>query len=527
MTARPYDVLIVGSGIMGAGVARAIRDADPHARIVMVEAAPVIGSVPGQHLHDSAEPEIWARYNASVSSGVQALYVGAESTPDIGDTVVGAAPGIYSLGSFGENAAELPGSAVAWNAGGMGVHWTAATPWPSGSEVFAGGGQGVGSAAAAGVAGDEQAATGSAAARQWQADLDRARELLHVNPNPYGTSAAGAVVLRRLDEAFAAVSADGRHVQPMPMAINRVSAGHLWRTGPNRIFEPLGTGDDDDFTLLTETVCLRVMHDDGRAVGAEVRDLATGDARVIEARAVVLCADALRTPQLLWASAIRPPALGHHLNEHAFLSGRVIVDHEGLGIDLAEIPMPRDGEWFCGSYWLPANGPGQPFHGQIMDSPIIDDAGTTVGYSVGLSWYVPTETRADNRLEFSDTELDPAGLPRMTVHFSYSPADLALIQDARASQARAATRLGAFDPALDAALLAPGSSLHYTGTVRMGETDDGTSVCDTGARIWGYDNLFVAGNGVVPTALACNSTLTAMITAVRAARSVLAVLAAA
>jgi C-glycoside oxidase len=53
----------------------------------------------------------------------------------------------------------------------------------------------------------------------------------------------------------------------------------------------------------------------------------------------------------------------------------------------------------------------------------------------------------------------------------------------------------------------------------MGPADDGTSVCNTDGRVWGFDNLYVAGTGVLPTALACNSTLAGTVTAVRAARA--------
>ena len=52
-----------------------------------------------------------------------------------------------------------------------------------------------------------------------------------------------------------------------------------------------------------------------------------------------------------------------------------------------------------------------------------------------------------------------------------------------------------------------GSSLHYQGTMRMGASDDGTSVCDRHSRVWGFDNLFIAGNGVIPSVTATNPTL--------------------
>ena len=44
---------------------------------------------------------------------------------------------------------------------------------------------------------------------------------------------------------------------------------------------------------------------------------AAGETHQVAARYVVVGADALRTPQLLWASGIRPAALGRYLNDQA------------------------------------------------------------------------------------------------------------------------------------------------------------------------------------------------------------------
>ena len=495
---EPADVVVVGAGLMGAGVASRIRALHPGARIVLVDAGPPIGSRRLQHLHDSAEPDVREEYLARASPGIQALYTGPGVGPSLEGTTRGARPGMYDLPAFGAEAGAMPGAALGWNAGGMGVHWTAATPDPWGEEVS-----------------DEDAS-------RFAADLALARELLHVHPDPFGRNDIGDRVCQRLGAHFAGVSAPGRNVQPMPMAVAPRTAGSrgpLARTGPNVVLPRLLEPDGPDVELLSETLALQVEHHRSRARGVRVRG-ADGEEFLVEGRCVVVAADVVRTPQLLFASGIRPSALGTHLNEHAFLTGQVLTDLPRLGVRLEDVPHPLEGEWVIGSYWLPHSGSAQPFHGQIMDRLFVDEDGTRLAHAVGLSWYVPTEVRPENRVEFDETQTDAAGLPRPRLVFGHSAADLAAIEAARDSQHGAAEELGPFDLATGSALLPAGSSLHYTGTARSGRLDDGTSVCDPDGRVWGFGNVFLAGGAVVPTAVVGNSTLTGMVTAVRAARAV-------
>jgi C-glycoside oxidase len=493
----PADVLIVGSGIMGAAVARMLRDTDQGLRILMIDSGPVVGAVPGLHLHDSTDPQIWGRYNERVAVGIQGMYMGADVTPDITGELRSVRPGMYNLSAMGADAAAMPAGAVAWNVGGMGVHWTAATPWPSGDECF--------------DFGDPAG---------WNADLERARALLGVHPGPLGPTAPGRLVLGVLEELFGGVSAPGREPQAMPMGVEPRASGPLPRTGPSRIFPALAAGDDPAFELRPGTLALSIRRDGTRATGALVREVATGREYEVTAGTTVVCADAVRTPQLLFASGIRPEALGRYLNEHAFVTGRVLMDLDRFGLSLDELPRALPGEFATDSLWLPHNGAAQPFHGQIMNSVYVDDAGRALAYGVGLSFYTPVENRPENRLTFSDTERDVTGMPRIAVEFAYSETDRALIRQALDRIREIAVRIGQFDPATESTVLAPGSSLHVTGTVRMGTADDGTSVCDPDGRIWGVDGLYVAGTGVIPTPIICNATLTGVITAVRAARSV-------
>lgn len=493
-----FDVLIIGSGMMGAAAARCLRDERPDIRIGMIAGGPAMGPRIGQHRHDVADPDVWAQYNKRVSSGVQAFYTGVGPTNGVGPSITEAAPGMYHLGDLGEDADEMPGASIAWNAGGMAIHWTAATPFPFGTEI-----------------------PDFIDPEEWDRDLARSAELLRVNREPYPQTQAGATVGRILGQHFDARAAAGREVQNMPMAVNDNGEIRKERTSPSLIFPPIAEPElDPAFELITDTLATEILHSSGRAMGARTRNIVTGEVGTVEAAQVIVCADTIRTPQLLFASGIRPAALGRHLNEHYFLTGQVNADIEKLDIDLSLLTPPTDREWASDCLWVPQSGPGQPYQVHIMTKVLIDDDRTPVGFGIGIEYYVKTEIQPDNRIEFSDDETDAIGMPRIRTHFQYTDADRDALELARADQAEAARLLGDFDPATESAVLTPGSSLHLTGTVRMGAADDGSSVCDTDGRVWQFENLYLAGNGVLPTALVCNSSLTAMTTAVRAARAV-------
>lgn len=494
------DVLIVGSGLIGALVAQRIREDLPEARITMVEGGSRIGPVDGHHLHDNADTEIRESFNGRAAVGVQSVYVGPRFTSSVGTDVADLPPGMFGLGAFDDDPTTMPAAAVSWNVGGMGVHWTAACPWPYDFEVV-----------------------DFLPRQEWERDLAAARRLLHVTDAPFVPSTAGERVLKIIDDVndqLAPGSQPARRAQTMPMASVAGDDGRLARVGPNRVFPPLASGTDDRFELLDQTLCVEILTDGSRATGARLRDVRTGAERYLSARSVIVCADPLRTPQLLWASGIRGEAVGAYLNEHAFLSGRVTVDLERLGLSPDDLPAYREDEPFTNMYWLPQSGTGQPLHGQIMEflNPRAEGSDDLL-YSIGASVYVPTQIRQENRIRFSPTQTDAAGLPRMELDFSYSPADLADIERGRRLQRDISAQLGAFDPDKDSLLLDAGSSMHYTGTVRMGASHDGRSVCDTDGRVWELENLFLGGGGVVPTALACNSTLTAAVLAVRMTRA--------
>ncbi|HEU4347665.1 MAG TPA: GMC oxidoreductase [Actinoplanes sp.] len=488
MSGDATDVVIIGSGPVGTAVARELADRAPSLRLLVLDAGPVLGPVAGGHVKNITDAE---RRTAALAQ----LPAGAEPPP--GGTP--ARPGTALIG-----APAMPNAAISTNVGGMGAHWTAACPRPTDDEV-----------------------PGFLDPAVLDDALSRAEELLAVT-----THAFDGAPLRDTVQQVLAGEFDRPHrrpVGPMPVAVTTAGDGSLHWTGPAVIAGDLW--DRPQVTLRAGALARRILRDGDRATGVEVVDVATGRRDTVTARAVVVAADAFRTPQLLWASGIRPDALGRYLNDQPQIMTASILDDRYVPADApVDVRLPSSSATapgggaivpLSGVSWVPYAAD-RPFHGQVMQmdaSPVPLDPGVTVrpGQVVGLGWFCRKEVSAEDRVWFDEEAADEHDMPAIRIDYTLSAADRSAIAAAVEELRAAAHALGR--PLGEPFVLPAGSSLHYQGTTRMGPADDGTSVCDPTGRVWGTANLYVGGNNVISTATACNPTLTAVAFGVLSARA--------
>ncbi|WP_221584664.1 GMC oxidoreductase [Microbacterium sp. G2-8] len=492
------DVVIVGSGPAGSAYARILSEQAPLATVAMLEVGPTVSDPPGAHVKNIADPD--ARRDAQRRS--EGPGAGGDTVGSPGDVKAGERrprPGTFLLEDGYTQPEEdgLPVAAFSSNVGGMGAHWTAACPRPGDSER-------IGFLDGEGVL-DELLAEG-----------DR---LLGVTADAFDAAPFSGLVRERL----AAVVDDGRpsdrRVQRMPLAVHRRDDGRLAWSGSDVVLGDI-TRANPRFSLVDDSLVTRILLANGAASGVEVRDRRSGETHEITARHVVVAADALRSPQVLWASGIRPAALGRYLNDQT-----QIVFASRLR-DVAGGSAPRgDGALSetSGVSWVPFTDE-LPFHGQIMQwdtspIPLADDDPIVPGSIVGLGLFCAKDLQASDRVAFHETAVDAYGMPAMRIHYTLTDCDRAVIARAKDEIVRLGCAVG--EPLDgDPFVLPLGSSLHYQGTVRMGTSDDGASVCDPFSEVWEAPGVFVAGNGVIPTSTACNPTLTSVALAVRGARRI-------
>lgn len=508
--------VVVGSGPIGSAYARILLESTDDLRVVMLEAGPQVTELPGESVRNIADPDEKERARER-SQGPQSGSHRAELGIPAAAVVEGmftARQGTHLLDFGGAGSAHtesFPAAAASTNVGGMGAHWTCAIPRPSGSEK---------------VPFLDDA--------EWEELITTAESLLHAQSAAFADSGIGAALRSLLDEEFGAELPQGAGVGTLPVAGDPQPDGTMRWAGADVVLGPLidpSSPLSERFELRDLHLVRRILLDGTTATGVRVENLRTGEVEDLDADLVVVAADAFRTPQLLWASGIRPAALGRYLTEHPVVISVVSLDAEGMARfatldDLAKEKAARavnPADPIAAVNRIPFSEPGHPFSLQVMYaenppfplSPEHPYYGNEWGY-VNMGFGMRKQPRVEDGVSFDDDELDYRGFPNMTVDYALGEQELAEIEEATEHLRRAGAALGTF--IAEPRLLPPGSSLHYMGTTRMGAVDDGTSVVDPASRVWGHERLVVGGNGVIPTATSMNPTLMSVALAVRGAR---------
>jgi choline dehydrogenase-like flavoprotein len=174
-----------------------------------------------------------------------------------------------------------------------------------------------------------------------------------------------------------------------------------------------------------------------------------------------------------------------------------------------------DRDDIIGALWVPFDSICHPFHGQAF---MLQSQGEE--QAVHLAWYASQEPDWDNRVRFDNGGVDAFGLPQPRIDFWESDDDQRCRASARSHVQHVASELGDYVDGGNLRLLPPGGATHHQGTIRMGARDDGTSVCDHTGRVWGLDNLYLAGNGLIDRATAVNPTLTSAALAILSGQAI-------
>lgn len=515
MTEYP-TVAIVGSGPIGAAYARTILEQHSTVRVIMFEAGPQLTERPGASVRNIVDPEEKARAREK-SQGPQAGAFRESLGIPAGAVVEGmftARQGTHLLDFGGDGSAHaptFPAVAAATNVGGQGAHWTCAIPRPAFSEKVD-------------FIDDVE----------WEDLISTAEGLLHHQAAAFADSPIGGAIRALLGQEFAEELPAGYGVSTLPVAGDPQQDGSMVWAGADMVLGPLiepGTDESARFALRDLSLVRRIEHEEGHVSGVTVEDLRTKDVSFVPADLVIVAADAFRSPQLLWASGIRPEALGRYLTEHHVVISTVSLDgdrmaelvtDEELDGELARRAM-NAADPVAAVNRIPFSEPDHPYSLQVMYAenppfpldPAHPHYGNRWGY-VNMGYGVRKHPRVEDGVRFHDEELDYRGLPNMTIEYALTDAENVEIAEATARLQRAGAALGTF--IADPRLMPNGSSLHYMGTMRAGAADDGTTVADPYSRVWGFENLVVGGNALIPTANTMNPTLTSVALAVRGAR---------
>jgi choline dehydrogenase len=294
--------------------------------------------------------------------------------------------------------------------------------------------------------------------------------------------------------------------------------------------------DRPNLTVRADSVAQRVIWNGTRAVGLELES--GGSRSTVDAAEIVLCAGALGSPQLLFASGVGPagalrragiplrielPGVGENLQDHPLVS---------IALTPREEARPRADDRCLGTrvaIYYTASGSTRPSDIQIcMTSAAPVDTGVA---RASIACILNAEL-STGRLRFTGPRV--TDLPAIEYGYLGEPSDVVRLRDA----VRTAGRLITLDP-LSSLLVATdgpspreldsdpdldrwirenlGTGYHTMGTCRMGDPADRATVVDDQCRVLGTSGVRVVDLSIVPRITRASAFATAVMIGERAA----------
>ncbi|KAF9209538.1 Pyranose 2-oxidase, partial [Podila verticillata] len=540
------DVLIVGSGPIGCGFARTLLDPTiselvpnqgpdelRNLKVIIVDIGQHLSDVPGENVKNSYYYQRNVNnFTPIVQGTMQPISIAPNShplpypaDPNVfqvkGDNFV-----INNINPDQKESINLSAAATTYAVGGMATHWTCCVPRMAETPECPPDDMGI-------------------PRTEWNELYGKAEALFLKNDKIFDTSLRQEVLFEILQDRIPRCA-------KMPIAgrLNEYDPQQIVWSGADTVLGLLvdegsnsGISKDYQLQILNQHRCTRLVRKDGAPETidhAMVRDLRKKRDFKIKAKHYVVACNPILTPQLLYNSEIRPEALGRYLMDQPMTFCQILLSHDIVTkieeIAVARELIPRNPADRKDPVPIPTTDlppalilkvtDDKPWHAQIhkdtfsygMVPQSIDPR-----LVVDLRWFSLMEARETNRVYFDGPSLsrDLMGMPQPTFHIELSDEDKKPLRRMMKEMTDVAQLMGGLLPGAEPRFMPLGTSLHFQGTTRYGARDDGTSVVDPNGKVWGISNLFLGGNGLIPTPIACNPTLTSLGLAVKSAREIL------
>ncbi|KAK6526066.1 hypothetical protein TWF281_011105 [Arthrobotrys megalospora] len=438
------DVLIVGSGPIGAVYARKLVDAGHN--VLMVDAGAQETEIPGEHKKNVADMTL-NEFSSVIQNDLTPL----------------------------SPSSSIPGASATLAIGGMSTHWTCVTPTPH----------------------PTLEAPKVIPEAQWDSLLVEAQELLNTDSTAFDNS-------ERQNSVKNFLNSSGRNFTSTPIACQKDENGQIIYSSTSSILSHVL--NSKKFTLLPSHLCTKIYKQNGSIVSASLTDLSTNTQKTVVAKQYILAAGAVLTPQILHNSGMAKglPALGRYLTERMVGFCQVKLDKK--------LSVPGDVNVYEGvkegKKWVTTINREAHQYGQLPEN--VDG-----GDVLDIRCMSPIEPNVENRVEFGEKGSDGMPSPSFTIYSS--TADLKLAAKMITEMQSLATTLGSF--VTEPRIMPLGTALHLSGTTRAGTSAE-DSVVDANSKVWGVENLYLGGCGVIAEGMACQPTLTAVIYALQGVEGV-------